>query len=111
VTHRDKFCPSSEGELPDIGSFIALIKEVTGREPDVSFGKPDVNLIKSLIKKYGVSHLALVGDRLYTDKALADNANLDFVCVLSGETTRFDVALLPDSEKYPAIVIPNLGDL
>ena len=33
-----------------------------------------------------------MGDRLYTDKAIADNAGVDFVCVLSGETTKEDLA-------------------
>ncbi len=53
--------------------------------------------------------IAVVSDRIYTDKNLAENTNVKFVCVLSGETTRLDVAL--DNSKYPDIILKNLGDL
>ena len=53
--------------------------------------------------------VAFVGDRLYTDKAIADNAGVDFVCVLSGETGRGDL------EKYcgsaPAIVVDTFDQV
>ncbi|KKR22183.1 MAG: HAD hydrolase, family IIA [Candidatus Moranbacteria bacterium GW2011_GWA2_39_41] len=110
ATHSDLFCPSEDGPIPDIGSIIALIKETNGFYPQVILGKPSMSLIKSQIKKYGKNNLAIVGDRLYTDKKLADNAEIDFVCVLSGETDRIDLEKI-ESLTLPAIIVKNLGEL
>ncbi len=110
ATHSDVFCPTPLGGVPDIGSYIQLIEAVTSKHPYTYFGKPDANLVKPLIKKYSADKLAVAGDRLYTDKKLADNADIDFICVLSGETDRAALAV-EDVGKYPAIVVKNLGEL
>lgn len=109
ATHSDVFCPTENGPIPDIGSYIKLFDATTKHTPDVVLGKPSVVLVKSLLDKYGNEKIAMVGDRLYTDKKLADNMSSDFICVLSGETTRLDVQNY--SGKYPAIVLKDLGCL
>ena len=109
ATHADRFCPTEKGGIPDIGSLLALIETTTNRKPDIILGKPNTLLLDKLIRKYGKGKLAFVGDRLYTDKKLADNAQIDFICVLSGETKRLDIA--QDMEKFPAIIVNNLGEL
>lgn len=109
TTHRDIFCPTELGPIPDIGSIINLIKVTNGYEPDVILGKPSVKIIQKQIESYNLENIAIVGDRLYTDKQLADNAGCDFVCVLSGETTRLDVALYEFS--FPSIVVEDFGCL
>lgn len=106
ATHEDVFCPTEEGNIPDIGSFIGLIKNTVSKSPTKVFGKPSKNLIESIIRKYGKENIAIVGDRIYTDKKLADNSNIDFITVLSGETTRFDISQC-DSCKY---VLKTFGD-
>ena len=83
ATHEDVFCPTEEGNIPDIGSFIGLIKNTVSKSPTKVFGKPSKNLIESIIRKYGEENIAIVGDRIYTDKKLADNSNIDFIAVLS----------------------------
>ncbi len=107
ATHADTFCPTEKGNIPDIGSFIELIKLTTSETPDTTFGKPSINLIKHIIEKYGEKNLAIAGDRLYTDMQLAINSNIDFITVLSGETSRFDVAK-NNSCKF---VYKNLGEI
>mgnify|MGYP000434159946 CR=1 FL=1 len=109
ATHADRFCPTERGGIPDIGSMLALIEATIEKKPDMILGKPNTLLLDKLIKKYGTDKLSFVGDRLYTDKKLADNANIDFVCVLSGEATRMDIA--KDATKFPAIIVDNLGEL
>ena len=48
----------------------------------------------------------MCGDRLSTDKALAENAGIDFILVLSGEATAEDAA----REKHaPTLMVENLG--
>lgn len=48
----------------------------------------------------------MVGDRLSTDKKLAENAGIDFILVLSGEATRDD---LRKEERQPTLVLEDLG--
>lgn len=109
ATHSDIFCPSEQGAIPDIGSYIELVKTVTKKSPDVIFGKPNIELVKELLSEYSKDEIAVVGDRLYTDKKLADNIGCDFICVLSGETTRLDVQNYTGT--YPDIVLRDLGYL
>ena len=109
ATHTDVFCPTEENNIPDIGSFIELIYKTTNKKPDIIFGKPSIRLIQGLIDKYGTEHLAIAGDRIYTDKKLADNAGVDFICVLSGETTRTDI--FHDETNAPQLILNNLGEL
>jgi ribonucleotide monophosphatase NagD (HAD superfamily) len=77
--------------------------------PSHVFGKPSPTLLKTVLDSFSPEQVAVVGDRLYTDKAIADNAGVDFVCVLSGETTKEDL------EKYsgtaPAIVVNTFDEV
>ena len=92
ATHTDVFCPTESGNIPDIGCFIETLRLVTGRMPEKVFGKPDKRLVSAIVEKYGAKNVAVAGDRLYTDLPLAVNSGVDFITVLSGETTRFDAA-------------------
>ena len=56
-----------------------------------------------MLAEFALEEIAVVGDRLYTDKAIADNAGVDFVCVLSGETTPADLVAYRGTP--PAIVV------
>lgn len=106
ATHPDRVCPSPEGPLPDVGSFIELYHTATGRRPQHIFGKPDPAVLSPLLEKYDHKDMIMVGDRLSTDKKLAENSDIDFALVLSGEATRDDLA---KEERQPAEVLPDLG--
>ena len=103
ATHPDNCCPSERGPIPDIGGMMRFLETTNGMKPSHVFGKPSPTLLAPVLEKFKPEEIAVVGDRLYTDKAIADNAGVDFVCVLSGETTPADL------EKYtgtpPAIVV------
>lgn len=109
TTHGDACCPSEEGPIPDVGGVIALMRTTNGREPSHVFGKPSPSLLVPVLRSFTTEQIAVVGDRLYTDKAMADNAGIDFVCVLSGETTRESLAAYRGAP--PSIVVETLGDL
>lgn len=106
ATHPDLVCPSPEGPLPDVGSFIELYAKATGRRPQYIFGKPDPAVLAPLLKKYNKKDLIMVGDRLTTDKKLAENAGIDFALVLSGEATREDAE---KEERKPTVMLADLG--
>ena len=61
-----------------------------------------------LLQSYDRKDMVMVGDRLSTDKKLAENAGIDFILVLSGEAKLSD---LPGLERQPTLVVDNLGQL
>ena len=114
ATNPDKVCPTNERTiLVDCGSICASLTHATGREPDLVLGKPDPNMLAGIMSRLSLksNQIAMVGDRLYTDIAMADNADAFGVLVLSGETT-IDLAL-SESKKPPLIAqsIEVLGNL
>ena len=92
ATHPDNCCPSERGPIPDIGGMMKFLEITNGMKPSHVFGKPSPSLLAPVLAGFKPEEIAVVGDRLYTDKAIADNAGVDFVCVLSGETTKEDLA-------------------
>jgi HAD superfamily hydrolase (TIGR01450 family) len=106
ATHADLVCPSPLGPLPDVGSFMALYVKSTGRTPNLVFGKPNPLILGDLTERYTPQDMVMVGDRLYTDKLLAENVGMDFVLVLSGESKAEDLAGL---ERQPSLVVPHMG--
>lgn len=109
ATHPDVNCPTESGPIPDCGSIIAAIKESTGKSPKI-IGKPNKEMIEAAMRKIGIEadETAIVGDRLYTDIAMASAAEITGILVLSGETKRSDL----DGSRYiPDLVVPGIGDL
>ncbi len=103
ATHPDNCCPSERGPIPDIGGMMKVLGITNGVKPSHVFGKPSPTLLAPVLAQFAPEEIAVVGDRLYTDKAIADNAGVDFVCVLSGETTLDDLAKYKGTP--PAIVV------
>lgn len=108
ATHPDDVCPSPKGPLPDTGSFLALYEKAVKRKPELVFGKPSTLIIEPLLARYRPEEMVMVGDRLYTDKLMAENAGMDFILVLSGESSREDLTRL---ERQPTLVLDDLGCL
>jgi HAD superfamily hydrolase (TIGR01450 family) len=110
ATHPDYNCPTEDGYLPDIGAILAFVKASTGREPDLIIGKPHRQIIDELARKLQIplQNLAMIGDRLYTDIALGQAANITTILVLSGETKLEDVSSSP---FQPHFIFENLGKI
>jgi HAD superfamily hydrolase (TIGR01450 family) len=90
ATHPDKICPTDQPTvLVDCGSICAALEQATGRKPDVVLGKPDPSMLSGILERHKLraEELAMVGDRLYTDMAMARRAGALGVLVLTGETT------------------------
>lgn len=92
ATHPDTVCPAKNGSVPDIGSFLALLKASSGREPDVICGKPYAAMGEAISDHLGYlpEELLMAGDRLYTDIRFAINSGFFSLLVYSGETTKED---------------------
>jgi 4-nitrophenyl phosphatase len=107
-THPDLVCPSDRGPLPDTGSFVKLYEAATGRLPELVFGKPNTLVLAPLQKRFARNEMVMIGDRLTTDKLLAENAGIDFILVLSGEAKREELSALA---RQPTLVLDDLGSL
>lgn len=106
ATNPDRVCPTDQKTiLVDCGSLCSCIEYATGRRPDITLGKPDPNMLKGILDRHGLKpeEIAMVGDRIYTDTAMAHNAGAFGVLVLSGETTiETAEAVAEDARTNPA---------
>jgi NagD protein len=113
ATNPDYVCPTDQPTvLVDCGSICAAITAATGRAPDRVFGKPDPSMLAGILARHGLQpgEVAMVGDRLYTDVAMAKNAGCLGILVLSGEATRADADAAP-AAHCPDLVFENLAPL
>lgn len=110
AANPDWVCPMPHDEvLPDCGSICALLTASSGVKPTY-IGKPNRNMIDVISEMTGIAneHICAVGDRLYTDIAVAQNAGAGSVLVLSGET---DQAMVDAAERKPDLVLPSVKEL
>ena len=114
ATNPDRVCPTDQPTvLVDCGSICKCIEHATGRQPDITLGKPDPNMLSGIVARHGLQpdQIAMVGDRIYTDGAMAHHAGAFGVLVLSGETT-LDVARAADPQPdLTALNIEEFGRL
>ena len=110
ATHPDINCPAENGFVPDVGSFISMIRSSTGKEPSLVIGKPNTVMGENLKKEYFApqDNFVMVGDRLYTDIKFGNNCGFKTILVLSGEATEDD---LKTSTATPTLVLPSLNDV
>ena len=92
ATNPDLVCPVSFGYIPDCGSMSIMLKNATGKEP-FFIGKPEPIMVNCVLKKLNCKRedAVIVGDRLYTDIKTGANAQVDTICVLSGEASMEDI--------------------
>ncbi len=114
ASHPDMVCPSPDGGLPDTGAYMAMFEATTGVRPVHICGKPQPGMIHHKIEELGLDagRCAMVGDRLYTDMAMATRAGTKGILVLSGEATMADVEVLPDgAEQKPSLIVGSVDEL
>ena len=110
ATHPDRTCPTDQPTvLVDCGSICAALAQATGRTPQAVLGKPDPRMIRGIAQRHSLTpeHLAMVGDRLYTDLAMARRAGVLGVLVLTGETTATAAAR---HSPPPDLVVASLAE-
>jgi HAD superfamily hydrolase (TIGR01450 family) len=111
ATNPDKVCPTNEETiLVDCGSICKSLESATGRQPDITLGKPDPNMLVGIQQQKNLQpeQIAMVGDRIYTDIAMAHNANAFGCLVLSGETT---IEVAKAAPKQPDLIAENIEEL
>ena len=111
ATNPDKVCPTNEKTiLVDCGSICKSLESATGRQPDITLGKPDPNMLVGIQQQKNLrpEQIAMVGDRIYTDIAMAHNANAFGCLVLSGETT---IEVAKAASKQPDLIAKDIEEL
>ncbi|TDL40293.1 HAD-IIA family hydrolase [Kocuria rosea] len=113
TTNPDAYCPFPGGRgEPDAAAVVAAIEASTGVRCEVNVGKPAPVMLRTALDILGLpaSGCVMVGDRLYTDIAMAVDAGIDSALVLTGESTREMVdALAP--ERRPTCVLERIDEL
>jgi 4-nitrophenyl phosphatase len=108
-TNGDRTFPTPEGIVPGNGSLLALIETATDVKPIV-IGKPEPVLYEMSLKRMNASpeQTLVLGDRLETDILGAVRLNLKSAMVLSGVTTREELA---HSNYQPDWVFDDISDV
>ncbi len=105
----DKTLPSERGLLPGNGSMVAALRTATDREPQVA-GKPSPVLMADALSRGSFHTPLVIGDRLDTDIAGANAANLPSLMVLCGVNTAED-AIWAIPEQRPDYLAEDLRAL
>ena len=109
ATHPDMLCPASYGMAVDIGCYIEMFQEATGRSPKI-IGKPQPQMVLTAMKKFGASpeETCIIGDRLHTDILSGINAGIDAILVLTGDHNRSDIEKLRINPTY---IFNDIGEV
>ena len=113
TTNPDAYCPMPGGRgEPDAAAVLAAIEACTGVRCEANLGKPDPVMLRTALDVLGLGaeNCVMVGDRLYTDVAMAVDAGVDAALVLTGESTQAMVDALP-AERRPTYVLAGVGQL
>jgi HAD superfamily hydrolase (TIGR01450 family) len=110
ATNPDPYCPTPDGGLPDCAAMLAALEACTGARAEAIVGKPSRHMAETLLERLGTdpARMAVVGDRLATDVAMADELGATGILVLSGATGAADV---PNSPIVPAYVLSSIAEL
>ena len=110
ATNPDRVCPTDQPTvLVDCGALCAALESATGRAPTAVLGKPDPAMLRGILHKNHLrpDQLAMVGDRLYTDVAMAQRAGALSVLVLTGEAT---AAAAAEFRPSPDLVVADIAE-
>lgn len=93
-----------------LGRFWHSSVAATGVTAERVFGKPNHEMLLPSLRKHHVApkDAVVIGDRLYTDIAMAAAVRCASVLLLSGETTR---AQGEDAEQQPDLVVGSVHAL
>jgi 4-nitrophenyl phosphatase len=109
ATNTDGTFPEPDGFSPGTGMVIGALKGTTGVEPTV-IGKPEAAIYEAALDALSAdkASTAMIGDRLETDILGAQRLGMLTIGVLSGVTTREQMA---ESAIQPDIVYESISGL
>jgi 4-nitrophenyl phosphatase len=105
----DSTLPTEAGLVPGAGSIVAALATASGQLPFV-IGKPETPMLEMAMARMGTrpEETVMLGDRLDTDILAGQRAGMPTVLVLSGVSTREDLASVV---ALPDVVVSDLPSL
>ncbi|MBV8966369.1 MAG: HAD hydrolase-like protein, partial [Mycobacteriaceae bacterium] len=94
----DVTLPSERGLLPGNGAMVAALRAATDHEPRIA-GKPEPALFRDALSRGNFRAPLVIGDRLDTDIAGANAAELPSILVLTGVSTAEDAIFAPAPQR------------
>ena len=113
TTNPDRYCPFPGGRgEPDAAAIVAAIEACTGAKCQVNVGKPDPVMLETIMDLIGLEakDCVMSGDRLYTEIRMAKAAGMPSAVVLTGETTKRDLAG-ESEENLPDYALERIDQL
>jgi 4-nitrophenyl phosphatase len=109
ATNTDGTFPSPDGLSPGTGMIIGALQATSGVTPTV-IGKPERAIFEVSMRHLNAdpATTAMLGDRLETDILGGQQAGIGTICVLTGVSTREDIATSP---IRPDLVFDGIADL
>ena len=109
ATNTDGTYPTPDGLSPGTGMVIGALQGTTGIEPTV-IGKPETAIYEAALEALSADKAttAMIGDRMETDILGAQRLGIPTIGVLSGVTTREQMAV---SDIQPDIVFDSIAEL
>jgi len=109
ATNPDLTGPGENGIVPACGALVAPIQLATGHEP-YFVGKPNPLMMRQALKRLECrrEETFIVGDRMDTDIVAGIEAEIDTILLLSGVTSREELA---EYAYQPHFVLDGIGDI
>lgn len=109
ATNTDATIPSPDGLAPGAGSIVAALKTATDCTP-TEMGKPHAPMFQAALRLLNTpaENTLMIGDRLNTDIAGAQNVGLRTALVLTGVATQADLATSPIQPDAVYADLPTL---
>ena len=100
-TNPDTNIPTEEGLIPGNGALLAFLEASTGVKAQI-MGKPEAMMMESALTKLGLEkeEVLMVGDNYTTDIQAGIQNEIDTLLVLTGFTSKEDLATLPEPATY-----------
>lgn len=110
ATNADRYCPVPGGGQPDAAAMIAAVEACTGTTVEAVVGKPSPYMAAAILALVDAppERCLMTGDRLETDVLLGLDNGMDAALVLTGATSRADLAA---SSVTPTYVVKGLAEL
>lgn len=105
----DRTLPTERGLLPGNGSMVAALRTATDAEPQIA-GKPSASLMSDALARNEFRAPLVVGDRLDTDIAGANAAELPSLLVLTGVSTAAEMVRAEPAQR-PTYLAADLRGL
>jgi NagD protein len=109
ATNPDPSGPSESGLVPACGAMAALIETASGMSP-FFVGKPNPLMMRSALNYLDVhsEDTVMVGDRMDTDILAGVESGMETILVLTGVTSRKDVARYP---YQPTRIVESVAEI